>query len=135
MNHAVRMVLQTDSRSSITDGLSYLNWLNMDNLWRLEQITALRRIITTVAFGSHQGIFGGENVILQQLKELKKASQILKSSLLQPKKSGKGKLSMAQRLPVRRHQLEGPRAKGKNPKKEAQDKGPRKYLATLRTTT
>ena len=47
MNHAVRMVLQTDMRSSITMGLSYLSWLNMDNLWRLEQISAMRRIVST----------------------------------------------------------------------------------------
>ena len=47
LNHAVRMILGTDARSSITDGLAYLDWLNMDNLWRLEQISAMRRIIST----------------------------------------------------------------------------------------
>ena len=47
MNHAVRMVLNTDSRYSITLGLSVLEWPNMDNLWRLEQITALSRICST----------------------------------------------------------------------------------------
>ena len=47
MNLAIRMVLGLDSRSSMTDGLRSLNWPNMDNLWRLEQITALRRVILT----------------------------------------------------------------------------------------
>ena len=63
------MVLQTDSRSSITDGLSYLNWLNLDNLWRLEQITALRRIISTrvpdLVFSIVTGRTGGRYLIRQ----------------------------------------------------------------------
>ena len=44
MNHAVRMVLEVDSRYSITSGLISLDWLKMDNLWRLEQIMAMKRI-------------------------------------------------------------------------------------------
>ena len=45
-NTAIRMVLDMDSMDSISDGLATLGWLNMDNLWRLEQISALRRVCT-----------------------------------------------------------------------------------------
>ena len=43
MNQAVRMVLNLDSRVSMNDSLRNLNWPNLDNLWHLEQITALSR--------------------------------------------------------------------------------------------
>ena len=47
MNTAIRMILETDNRYSITDGLALLEWPNMDNLWRLEQINVMRRITQT----------------------------------------------------------------------------------------
>ena len=47
LNHAIRMVMGTDARASMTDGMAYLDWLNLDNMWRLEMITAMRRIIST----------------------------------------------------------------------------------------
>ena len=47
MNQAIRLVLDLDTRDSMTDGLRTLQWPNMDNLWRLEQITALTRVVKT----------------------------------------------------------------------------------------
>ena len=47
MNHAVRLVLGLDDRASISDGLQTLDWLNLDNLWRLEMVTALMRVRTS----------------------------------------------------------------------------------------
>ena len=45
LNHAVRMVLEAGPRSSITDGLKSLKWLNMDNNWRLEQAMSIWRLV------------------------------------------------------------------------------------------
>ena len=59
MNHAIRMVLQKDNRYSITEGLSVLEWANMDNLWRLEMITATRRILETRIPDTIYSIFTG----------------------------------------------------------------------------
>ena len=47
LNNAVRMLLGGNDRMSITDGLQRLGWLNMDNIWRLEQVLAMRRICST----------------------------------------------------------------------------------------
>ena len=47
MNQAVRMLLNCDMSKSMTEGLKEVGWLNMDNLWRLEQIAAMRRICST----------------------------------------------------------------------------------------
>ena len=47
LNVAMRMILNLTSRDSMTEAMTTLGWLNADNLWRLEQVTALRRICST----------------------------------------------------------------------------------------
>lgn len=44
MNTAVRLICGGDRRMSISDALDRLEWANMDNTWRLEQVMALRRL-------------------------------------------------------------------------------------------
>ena len=47
MNKAIRMLIPGGKSQSMTEGLSALGWLNMTNLWRLEQIFALWRVFST----------------------------------------------------------------------------------------
>ena len=44
MNCAIRMLVPGGRGQSMTDGLASLGWLNMTNLWRMEQIYALWRV-------------------------------------------------------------------------------------------
>ena len=45
MNKGIRLITQQPEMSSITEQLEIVNWPNMDNLWRLESIMALKRLI------------------------------------------------------------------------------------------
>ena len=47
MNQAIRMLLNCNITKSMSKGLKEVEWLNMDNLWRLEQNAAMKRICST----------------------------------------------------------------------------------------
>ena len=77
-------------------------------------------------------VFGGDETILKQLEEQKKMNLILKSSLLQTKKTERARVNLAQRMP-KRQQQEGPRARGRKTPEKGPRRKPRKLLTTLVT--
>ena len=52
---------------------------------------ALRRALTSYATDSSQGIFGGVKQVTKTLEDTKKTNTLIKQSLLQTKKTGKGR--------------------------------------------
>ena len=92
----------------VTDG-------NQQRLVRSKMLSifkpAVRRVIADAATSSHQNIFGGDNVIIEKLKEHKQANQVLKLSLLRPQNPGKGKGKPNKKGASQK--LKGPRAKGR----------------------
>ena len=85
----------------------------------------VRRALNQQALDSSQGIFGGDSNVIKNLDELKKMSTLLKSVLLQTKKSGKaGKKSGAKK--AKQATAGGSKGKNKKGSKKKPKKGAKK---------
>ena len=73
---------------SVTD--SYLHRLVRSKLLTIFK-PVVRRAFTLNASGTHQGVLGGTQSVLKQLKEQKEENTFIKASIILTKTTGKGK--------------------------------------------